>query len=302
MPADEEEELLVVGATTEPEPDDDDDAPEPAVVADGNEPKSTRRQRRQERGRELVEAANRRAEAAERQAQATTQALQQLASRPVIAQVQQPAQQGPDPYEVEAYQLRQYQVGLQERFNAAAQRGDQQMVAQLQQEAFELKERQDANTYVRNVRRYGLPQQAQQPQMTPDQVQAISDRGYAQRRMNEEHPDIVSDAQATRVFLSRYNERLAMGEPDDWSTLNKAADEARARLRKPPRGGLPVPDAGRRARLSGTSTGAAATGQRKMVKMTVDRQRMADIAFSHIKDPAKRYQHWANTAGKGETD
>src|SRR4051812_9039934 len=97
--------------------------------------------------------------------------MQQLAQRPVYAQPVQPQQQGPDPYEAEAQQLQQSQEYLTVAFQKAHAEGNAAEVQRLQQEGWKLKRAMDRNTYVRNVREMGIPQQPQQPTMSPQQVE-----------------------------------------------------------------------------------------------------------------------------------
>lgn len=64
------------------------------------------------------------------------------------------------------------------------------------------------------------------------------------------------------------------------------------------------PDRAERSRFTGTQTSGGGSGgnQNKTVKITAATRAMADAAFPHIKDPNKRLQHWANTAGKRLVD
>lgn len=271
--------------------DDDDDA---------DDPKPSRRERRNQRADRLVEEANRRADAAERMANENARALQQLATRPVIAQVQQPQQPQPDPYDYEAHQLRQHQIGLVQRYNQAQREGNAALVQQIEQESYELKDRMDANTYIRNVRRYGVPQQPQQPGISQAELDRKVKERAVQDRFAEQYPDIHENRDASNVFIANYNRFLGIGRKDGWDTVKLAAEETRRDRRMPHPEGKPAPSAATRARLSGMSVGSsgASAGAPKVVRMGKMQQKLADAAFPHIKDDAKRYQHWANTAGK----
>lgn len=263
---------------------------------DEPEEKPSRRDRRNQRRDDLVEAANRRAEAAERMAQENAAALRQLATRPVYAQMPQAPQQ--DPYEVEWENMRQQQEGLQERFNTAQRAGDAAAAQRIQQESWQLRRAMDRNAFIRNMRELGVPQQPQQPGLSKEDLE----RTIVQRRFADEHPDIANDPKAAQAFSGNYQRFLAMGQQDGWELVNKVAEATRQDMRM--QGKRPAPTAAERSRLTGMSVGSSGASRSgpKVVKMGKMQQRLADAAFPHIKDEAKRYQHWANTAGKNMTE
>jgi hypothetical protein len=296
----EDQEIEVQPEPESPEPEEIET--EAAAPSEPEEDRPSRRERRRARGEDIIQAERQRADAAERRAQEALQAMQQLAQRPVIVQAPQPQQQPQqpqqNPYEYEAYLLRQEQERVTMAYNDAARRGDHATLQQLEQQAWSVRDRMEKNAFRRNYaeiqREMPQRQQASQQQITPEVIQAE----VAKVQLMEKHGDVISDRRAANIFRAKYAEALAMDQPDNWDTIDRVAEQTRMQLRMKPKNGKVTTDA-QRARFGGMRTGATGTPDtgRKVVKMDKFARSLADAAFPHIKDDGKRYQHWANTVG-----
>lgn len=289
MPEEGDDQEIEVSGEEDSEPDAEQAAAAPA--------KPSRKERRGNRVNELLEAERRRADAAEARHAEVMRTMQQVAQRPVYAQpAQQP--QGPDQWEVEAQNLQSQQEYLTAAFQRAHAEGNTAEVQRLQAEGWKLRRAMDRNTYIRNVRELGVPQQPQQPGMTPQQIEHMVEAAAVRRRMNEEHGDIIGNERAARVFEANFKKMIHMGRADDWRTLTAAAEQTRQELRMQPRGGRGAPSEATRARLSGMSTGASGSGASgpRVIKMNKKARLMADATYPHLPE-AQRYQKWAREVG-----
>lgn len=275
------------------EPDDDDEDSGAPPVEQGDRP--GRRERRFRRAEELIEASNRRAEAAERAHQEALRTMQQLANRPVVVQPPQPPQA--DQWEAEELQLRQQKQQLIQAHAAAVQSGaDAAALERYEEAAWALQKRIQENSYIQSVRKFGGPWQNQPQGPTQEQLAQMVQKQAAQMRFHEECGDIAADARAARVLQHKFGEKIALGMPDDWSTMRQAAEETRHALRMKPRNPQ-GPTAASKSRLSGMSAGAGAPAQtRTTIKMGKMEKKLADAAYSHLPED-QRYQKWAREVG-----
>lgn len=127
--------------------------------------------------------------------------------------------------------------------------------------------------------------------------------GDVQQMLRARHADVYTDPIAVQVAESHFNLLRARGEPDSLETVDKAmALTRRERGMKPSSldrdddGGRP--DKGSRSRFSGDGAGSSGRGAPKSIRMNKQMRELADMQYSHIEDPNKRYQLWANNAGK----
>lgn len=312
---DREVEKLKKTAREEPEErdDDEDDSDEFEVGGgkddddgdDDDEPsRPSRRERRRERGDNLLRVERDRAERAERDAAETRRMLHETINRALPQRSQEPPKdQVAEQLEQEAKDLQKQQLGLTQRYAALTSSGKatQAEIDAMQAEGFALKDRMDANAFKRHSRQFGP---RQQPGMTEAQVVAAANKA----RLQTEHADVMNHQVAGMYFRAEWMKLLdprgdgsrAGGAPDDWDTLNSAMDKARRLAGLPPKGGRPAPTRGQQRKYSGVARGAGGGGDGPTtVKMTSEMKEMADAAYSHIKDPKKRYQHYVNrNAGK----
>lgn len=258
----------------------------------------SRRDRRRQRGEDLVRAERERREAAEARAEQTQRLLAEALNRALPQQQQQRVDPERARLDQEARDLRQAQQALVERHRQAQLEAhkagrplDPTFDAQLQEEAWKLRDRIAEN----DIRRFAPRPSG--PPVTEQQIAAATFRA----RVMSEHADVVGDQQAQQLFRANWMRRLARREPDDWGTLEKAMDDTRRELGWSPRGGRPAPSAGMKRKYSGVSRGGSGGGDggggRQTITMTREAKAMADAAYSHIKDPKKRYQMWVNRAG-----
>jgi hypothetical protein len=257
----------------------------------------TRKERRRNRLREVQEkarAAEERAEAAERAYQAMLEAQeQQRTAEPV--QHEHPAQRDYDAeYKAkwdEQQRVADYANMLNEKYERQGQRMPKEEYDQLLAYAQRLEQDRQRIQYER-FHAEKQPQQRQQPAPVVHPVV---------RAMHAEFPDVFTDPLAKEQVKINYKRALREGKPDNPDTLRAAVIEARHQHLgvKPP---APKPTANAKAKFTGSGSGGQA-GQRgadapkNVVMMTKEMKRMADAAYPHIEDNAKRWKTWAKTAG-----
>lgn len=252
----------------------------------------SRSERRRQRGEDLVRAERERREAAEQRAEQTQRLLAEALNRALPQQQQQRVDPERARLEQEAKDLRQAQQGLIERHRQLQleKKLTPDVDAQLQEEAWKLRDRIAQN----DILRFAPRQQG--PQMSEQQIAAATFRA----RVMSEHSDVVGNPRAAAAFRAKYIELIQVrGQPDNWQTLETAMDEARRLVGMPPRGGRPAPSAGQKRKYSGVSRGGSGGGgeSRQTITMTKAQKAMADAQYGHIKDEKKRYQMWVNRAG-----
>jgi hypothetical protein len=139
------------------------------------------------------------------------------------------------------------------------------------------------------VRKRGLHQAPSQEQIRSQVIQ---------ERLLHEHGDVMLDEQKRQYCTGVWTMLRAKGKPDDWNTINEAAETTRKAYGLPTRAPRPAPSDGYKRKLMGMGRGGASSGEEpRTVTMTGLHKQMANAAFKHIKDPNERYKRWA--AGPG---
>ena len=269
--------------------DDDDDEPTPE--------RPTRKDKRKQRGDNLVREANERAQRAE-EAAAEQRALYAALinqNRQTIERLAPPPVERPDPERQRlesdyntTYEQRQALVNEHARLTAA-----NQMTPQLHQE-MSVKDR-DFNRKLTGLA-VRLEAPPQQRGMSQQDLQAA----VAVQRLNSEHADVMGNPHAAHYFRGAYMQLRAMGKPDEWETINLAAAKARELAGMQPKGGRPAPSRGTRAKFEGAprSGGHGAGGGRATGRMTAELKKMAHALYGDPnKDENKRDQKFANEFG-----
>jgi hypothetical protein len=117
--------------------------------------------------------------------------------------------------------------------------------------------------------------------------------------LHAEYNDVAGDQLGAVIAQGHYLKALRQGKPDGIALMREAYEAARAEMQgKSPRSGpqvqqrrgaAPKPDAASRARFTGTSTGGGQGGQGRTVEtISKEENELAQLAFKHEKDPAKR--------------
>jgi hypothetical protein len=269
----------------------DDDADD----GDDDSGRPSRKDRRRQRGDDMVRAANERAEKAERDAQEHRRLMAEAFARIPTAPQQprvDPVRQRLD-QEAEALQDQQqtmvdrYQAAQEAAFKAKTQLSPE-VHAKFQADARKLRDRIAENDHHRFAPR-------QQGGVNEQQIAAVS----ARARAMQDHGDVFGNQRAAAAFQAEYIRLIKVrGEPDNWTTFEKAADAARREVGLAPRGGRPAPSRGAKSKYTGVSRGGSGGDDgRVTVTMDKDMKAMADTMYSHIKDPKKRYQRYADRVG-----
>lgn len=111
------------------------------------------------------------------------------------------------------------------------------------------------------------------------------------------HPDVYGNERALQYARGEFNKRLAAGD----TASQELADACMAEAREVVLGKRPPPDAGRRARASGMSSGVRAGAAGEQTKLSMPRgsalYKMA-VAMYPNEEPAVACQKWANRNGK----
>lgn len=302
------DELLSEDTDVSVEETDEDDGQEPEAraepIKDGDdvhvEPREHRRERRQNRLQERI------LSAVEERLGSRLASLEQAVRQP--PQGAQPAPNGQpskdelgEQIETRLQDTYKRQDQLSRTFAARQKAGDlseteyQQMVSdgrKLNEEAAQL-------IAARTIRQLGVGR-------GPDPAQVQREAVAAMTRAR--HADVYSHSQADYMlqyadghFHQAIARARAQGREVNMEELrDDAIDAAREQFGLTPRHRRHHrPGPAERARFTGapTSGGTGSQGQ-KTVKVTKDIRTMADAAFPHIKDPNKRVEHWAATAGK----
>ena len=112
-------------------------------------------------------------------------------------------------------------------------------------------------------------------------------------------PDIYADPRAQQLVMAKYNIATDRGEADGMELHDRVCEEVRQEMGMTPRGRRPAPTDHQRAAYSGRSRGGGPGKGRNAttIRMTDERNAMADIAYSYIKDEKKRRQAWAREVG-----
>lgn len=276
----------------ESQDDDDDDVEFEDDGDDGDIPNEpTRKEKKRARYREQQERAER-AERAYEQAMANQQALMQqlIASQ----QPRDPVQQE-KPFE-EQYRsaelaLVRFRQDYSRRANEYAQAGQQMPEAELM-EYIDRQRELEWNKQAVMSRRYIETNNLLPQQSDPRQQQAQMELAV----LRAQYADVTQNQQAALYTDYAYKRLRAEGKPDTIETARLAFEEARKTvLKKTP--AAPRPTEAQRSRYTGQPNGAAPArggeeGGPKVIKMTKEMRRMADAAFSHIKDDKKRWKAW----------
>ena len=260
---------------TEPEDDEADEATAaaPAPAPEG-EPRPPRRERRQNRYREVQErlaAAERRAEAAEQRAHEAAMYAQQAATR-------QP-EQDPERSELDRIYGEQQSLGRDWQALVSEARAAGREVSEADRERLFARgrkiEEEKANALYRQAAARNAPSQADMH------------RAQNYQQLQARYPDIMADQQRVAWAVARYNMLVSEGRPHGWETTDVAMKDAAARF------ATARPDPGMRDRLAGVPRSAVGGPEPGRVVLDETAQRMADAAFSHIKDQGERYKHYA---------
>lgn len=279
-------------------PDEEDEIDSPSGAAPTREEKRRNRawMNRDERAalmRELDET-KQRAEQAILGAQQATLYAQRMA-----ASGQQQQQQ--DPLDAADSQLDKERQLLNDRYQFAYAGGKQPTPEQ--QRAFEteakLLERRTTQIEVSRQLR-AMPQQ-----QAGNTAQEVFKANLAQR-----YPEASQSRQAM-MYAEGVQRQMAAQGSDAWSneTVHAAmtAAEKAFRMGSYKNGASRAPDPSMRERLSGSRPGASGShgesgGTGTKVVMTKENRKMANVAYSHIKDETARYKAWARSQASSSDD
>lgn len=276
------------------DPADEGEPLEASDDTDDEEPKPSRKEKKQYRGRirnletELEDERRRRRELEESAHYASVQR---------IATGGQVQQQQKDPLEDEIDALYDKKVRFQEEYSAvtAQRKLTDAEHAKYTKEAIEL----DKQIQRANARAAGA---GHQQQVDPNQM-----AGHVRlQAFMEKNQDVYSHHDRIRVngqmypraavwADTRYKQLLTEGYPPTEETAGKAVEEARQRFLKG--GSAPSRDSARE-RFSGPPRSSnGQTGGRVTVQMNSTRKRLAEAMFPSMK-PEQAWQKWANGPGK----
>lgn len=245
-----------------------------------NRDEKERLQREAEEGRKAREEAQQ----AILQAQQATAWAQQLASQGQRQQVRDPIDDAEDLWKRERTLLNKE---YQQRFAETKGAMTPDEVKKFEDRAIEIENRGTQLQVQRALRGMGVQQQ--DPRVA--QVEAFK------ANLMQRYPDVVRSPQALLYAEGEQRKAAARGQ-DPWSpTVIDAAMQAAERdiLNKRPQQSR-TPDPVLRDRLAAPPRGASGGGGReegpRQVTMTKEMRKMANAAFPHIKDEAKRYSTW----------
>lgn len=262
-----------------PKEEDDD---EPA-----ERPPETAETRRRNRYREQIERATA-AEVRSRQLEEENRALREMQLHALRQQpFAQPSAQTADPLDTEikstqAQRRRLFDVYTLAVQNRALQPGDQERYIE---ESEALEEKMQGLRIKKHLR-----------DNTPRVDPQVEEFNY----VRNSNPDVFGNPRAVMTLQSIYYRKRAQDRPDSRETLEEAIDETRKELRLGPYRNMPVSQ-NTKEKYTGVPRGMgtnANEAQPVQIKMDKHMRKMADAAFPHIKDQNKRYQQWANTAGR----
>lgn len=259
------------------------------LTADARE---SRQERRRNRYREIQDertAALKRAEDAERREAETRnlflQQLQQLPRPP-----QGPPQ--PDALDKELDDTLAEQRLVYRDFNARAQ-------ANAITEADEREFQQKVQVLQKRLLTLGgkLALRESGQQQNPEHVK----REVIRQQMMQMHGDVLGN-QATQMYCDGvYKQLRAMGRPDDWSTLEEAAEATRRNFGMPSRTRRPAPSEASKRKLTGMARGGGAPqngDSPRVVTLSSQDKKMANALFKHIPSETERYKRWASGPGR----
>lgn len=249
----------------------------------------SRRQKRQERFSTLVERqrmAEERAEAAERREREQRELFMAQLQR-----MQQPQQQKPeeDPLEAEWARVTQEQDLAYREFRS------RQNVTPEEEAAFAQKAREFQRRMVTIGGKFAM-RESGGGQPTADQIRSA----VTAERMRTDYGDVMGDQRKMLYFDGAWKQLVARGKPDDWSTMDEAAEATRRAFGMKTKRPASAPSDSYKRKLSGVSRGGGVGGteDRQVVTLTKERQKMANAMYSHIKDPAERQRRWAAGPGR----
>lgn len=277
--------------------DDEDEIDSPTGVAPTREEKRRNRQwmNRDEKAALLkeLEETKMRAEQAILGAQQATLYAQKMAGSGQ-------GQQQRDPLDVADEQLDKERQLLNDRYQFAYAGGKQPTPEQ--QRAFEA----EAKLLERRTTQIEVSRQLRQmPQQGQNTAQEVFKANLAQR-----YPEASQSKQAM-MYAEGVQRQMAAQGSDPWSneTIHAAMTAAEKAFRMGSfKNGTPrAPDPSMRERLSGSRPGASggggdAGGTDTKVVMTKANRKMANVAYSHIKDETARFRAWARSQANTRDD
>jgi hypothetical protein len=265
----------------------DDDGDDDAEVETDDDPSPTRREKRQNRWREMQEAR----EQAERRADAAMAAQQQMMQQ--LMAMQQPREPQVDPqesfnktYNQTEYELIELRGMYSQRAQEYAQAGQRMPREEIdhfigKQRELELKKQQAWSDLYVTQNNFRQDPRAQQVQTELAVLKAT-------------HADVFANKAAALHVNYAYQRMIhAEGAPDSIVTAQKAVEEARRVVLK--QAATQKPSQGTKAKFTSQSTGAggaARAGGTPVIRIGKEGERMADAALPHIKDDKKRYETW----------
>jgi hypothetical protein len=131
-------------------------------------------------------------------------------------------------------------------------------------------------------------------------IQAADPNAAQRAAIQAKHADVYADQRALDYAEGYYKQQVALGNAESWTLLEESMNASRRQFKL---GNTPAPDHRRRQRTMGmaSTTGAgsgADPGAGGKIVMTKAFRQMADAMYSHEPDRQKRFQMWANGAGK----
>lgn len=266
-------------------------------------PKPTRQEKKASRtwmNREEKERLERQAIEAEARANASAAALSEVTRMAQMFRAPQ-TQQQVDPIDAELERANAERIALDDHYAARYRDANNPLTPEelksFKDKAVALEDRKTTLIAEKVARRNGM---AQQQSAGEQAVRAYLAANFPEASQNRAALAFAGGIQQTEAALGK----------DPWSVevINKAMTEAERqfKLGKHGRGAPREPDPVLRDRYvaapRGTSGGASKGGEPGFVMLKEYRQ-MADKAFPHIKDDAKRYRHWVKQVGmKGDDE
>lgn len=248
------------------------------------DPPEDRQDKKRTRYREAVERSEEEREK-RLKAEAENAALRAIQS----TQMGRPPVPSSDPLQTEIDGVYNERMRLAEQYNDKRQSGQMsdEEDKSLRAKARELEEKSQRLQY-RKVQR----EDAQNRDPVQDRIQAIKLR----------NPDVAENIEAWNWADGRARMRIAKGEQYSQDLVAEVMEETRREFRLGShRHGSPSDDRTKAAFTApprGSGPVQRQSGTPGRVKMTPAMRRMADAAFPGIKEPKKRYTHWARTAGR----
>lgn len=263
----------------------DDDGEEPAAEAGGQQQRpKTRADKKRERGQ--LRADHERTTRENQELKDRIARLEGAVGRSVetTRRETQTARDQDDPTETALNDVYEQQQTLQMQIDALGNKITKEQLDRFQRQARQLETRK-SELIAERVGRRNAPQ--------PGQVEHQADL----RAMQMQYPDVYRNAAALRWSQGRYHQIVARdATKEGLEGIRMALDDSRKEfgLRRDP------PTETERSKFSGVHRGGGGTtaAAPTSIKLTKGQMKMADTAYSHIKDKAKRYKLWASKAGK----